>query len=1109
MLLANLDRDQHLGSDISIRLASFTRFRGPAARQKLIFFYYIAHRIHLMLYNVYGICEMTNPGTTNRLPEGAVTFLFTDIEGSTRLWERHSDQMQHALARHDLLLQEAIALNDGIIVKSTGDGLQAAFASPHNAVAAALAAQRGLNGEEWPQSIGPLRARMALHTAAAELREGDYFGSAVNRAARLMAAGHGGQILLSQATVQLIRDDLPGDITLLELGHFQLKDLSRPERIFQILTSDLPDTFPELRTTRVKMSNLPGQPTQFIGRKAELTGIKQLVLRNEVRLVTITGPGGIGKTRLGLQVATDLVDDPQRPFPDGVFFVDLVPLADPNLIASTMATVLNVGESANRTLVDSLKEYLRGKTILIVLDNMEHLLDGVDLLGELLEAAPGLMLLATSREALNILEEWLFPLDGLPYPSGLPAEDIANFGAVQLFTTTAKRVRPDFKLSDDLAGVVRICQLVEGMPLAIELAAVWTKSLATSVIAAEIERNIDFLESRMRNLPARHRSMRAAFDYSWRLLTDNERQVFGRLSVFRGGFDREAAQAVADASLTVLTGLGDRSLLRWDVDSGRYHSHELLRQFGAGQLDNDPNLCDTVHNKHCDYFAEFCWNNAAASYGGQSQQAFEAIIAESENVQAAWRWAVAHQKAREIIRCIPGLSILFTNKNHYFRAIDEFNEGLRFMAAGEPDQDLELAIATTQVELAWMYIRLGRLNEAEARLQDSLKIYEKLNIPRAMPGQATDPNLGLGIIASIRGDFPLVEQYGLKALQTSEENEHRLNIEFSFYLLARAAIAQGHYDLALERATKMADLIRENKDEWLMAYCLIEVGNAHLGLGNEQEALEQYEKAFAIRERFKDPEGMAVALNNIARVALRRAELEKAQSIYSRSLMIYQEIGDRGGLATATNGLAKVTVAQGHYRAAQHYFQQALPVAADINFVPLVMTILTGMGELLLKVDQTAEGQRLLKYVTEHPGAEYEAHYLAQQILAGEGLLIEAGLESDLAQPKPELDQVVRDILAKFSQLQLSDKEVEVAAGAQMAEAHASPAHPELVESLTIRELEILGHIAGGLTNKQIAELLIISPGTVKWYTSQIYGKLNTSNRTQAVSRARELNLLV
>ncbi len=403
-------------------------------------------------------------------PTGTVTFLFTDIEGSTGMWERSPQSMQAALARHDELLRRSIEEHGGYVFKTFGDAFCAAFSTAPDALEAALEAQRLLLKERWVES-DPLRVRMALHMGAAEERDGDYFGPPVNRVARLLSAAHGGQMLLSAATHEMVRDQLPAGMNLAELGEHRLKDLFRPERVFQLVSPDLPSEFPSLRTLEAYRNNLPLQPTPLVGREKEVSEVCTLLRGEATRLLTLTGPGGTGKTRLALQAAADLLED----FPDGTFFVPLATLTEAELFISAVAETLGVRETGEQALDETLKDYLHERRMLLLVDNFEQVLGAAPAVTELLAGAPGLKVLATSRASLGLYGEHEFPVPPLTLPDlkrPPPLERLTQYEAVGLFVQRARALKPDFKVTNESApAVAEICVRLDGLPLAIELAA--------------------------------------------------------------------------------------------------------------------------------------------------------------------------------------------------------------------------------------------------------------------------------------------------------------------------------------------------------------------------------------------------------------------------------------------------------------------------------------------------------------------------------------------------------------------------------------------------------------------------------------------------------------
>src|SRR5215211_2002171 len=483
-----------------------------------------------------------------QFPAGTVTFLFTDIEQSTRGWERGATTARVVVERHIALIRQAVAAHGGVHFKTIGDATQSAFATAPQGVAAALLAQRALLDEPWPTTEQRPRVRMALHAGTAEPRDGDYLAACLNRLARLLDAAHGEQILLSSTVAGLARDALPESVTLKALGEFRLRDILQPEEVFQLCHPSLRADFPPLNAPGHLPHNLPTHPTPFLGREREVEEAVALLLRPEVRLVTLTGPGGVGKTRLGTRVAAEALES----FPDGVFMVDLARLTDPDLVPSAAATALGLREQPGQTLAQTLADYLRERTILLLFDNFEHVLPSATLVADLLAAAPGLKVLATSRARLGLQAEREYGVEPLPIPdqgSLPPLVELSSFDAIELFTSRAQALRPGFALTDENARAVAeiVCRL-DGLPLAIELAAARVKLLSPEALLDRLDRRLSTLTGGARDLPTRQRTLRDTIAWSHDLLTPGERVLFRRLSVFVGGWTFEAAEAVGTAA---------------------------------------------------------------------------------------------------------------------------------------------------------------------------------------------------------------------------------------------------------------------------------------------------------------------------------------------------------------------------------------------------------------------------------------------------------------------------------------------------------------------------------------------------------------------------------
>ncbi|MFN8526669.1 MAG: tetratricopeptide repeat protein [Chloroflexota bacterium] len=599
--------------------------------------------------------------SASRLPTGTVTFLFTDIEGSTARWEHQRAPMSTALARHDALVRRAVDQHGGHVVKTMGDAFHAAFSRAPDALACALDAQRWLQAETWGE-VGPLRVRMVLHTGAADERDGDYYGPPLNRAARLLVSAHGGQILLSAVTAGLVRDVLDDGLSFLDLGEHRLKDLIHPEHIFQLVAPDLPAEFPPLVTLDHHAHNLPIQPTALIGREREVGAISALLNRDDIRLVTLTGPGGTGKTRVSLQVAAEVIDR----FADGVYFVELAPIANPDLAPAAIAHALDIRDVGGRPVLDIVIDYLRHRRVLLVLDNFEQLLPAAPVVSRLLEASTGLKVLVTSRAPLQLRgeHERQVPPLALPDRQHPPsASALSLFGAVALFIERAVAIKPDFAVTNDNApAVAEICHRLDGLPLAIELAAARVRLLTPQAMLARLEHRLPLLTGGARDLPVRQQTLRGAIAWSYDLLGAGEQRLFRRLAVFVGGFDLEAVEAVCNvggdlepdpsggSGQAVLDGMASlvaKSLVRqWDEQDGeaRFGMFETIREFASEQLESSGELAE-IRDRHLAHYLSFAETVKPRLQGPQQATWFDNLERDNDNLRAALEWSYAEHDA--------------------------------------------------------------------------------------------------------------------------------------------------------------------------------------------------------------------------------------------------------------------------------------------------------------------------------------------------------------------------------------------------------------------------------------------------------------------------------
>jgi predicted ATPase/class 3 adenylate cyclase len=582
------------------------------------------------------------------LPSGTVTFAFTDIEGSTRRWERDRAAMQAAVRRHDELMRGAILEHGGYVFKTVGDAYCAAFARPEDAVAAMLAAQRALSTEDF-SAVDGIRVRAAIHTGTADERDGDYFGPAVNRVARLLAIAHGGQVLASGVTTGLVQGALPPTTSLRDLGEHRLKDLIHPEQVHQLVAEGLPETFPPLRSLKSLRNNLPLQLTSFVGREDEVAEISALI--GTTRLLTLVGTGGVGKTRTALQVAAELLDGSG----DGVWFVDLAPLRDPSLVAHEVVAVLGLTVSPEQTAAGVVIAYLTSRRLLLILDNCEHLVGAAaSMIDAILRSCPQVKILATSREALNVSGEWVhrMPSLGLP-PEGakLTAAEASAYGAVALFTERARAADGRFTLTDQNAAIVAdVCRRLDGIALAIELAAPRVKVLAVEQLSRRLDERFRILTGGSRTALPRQQTMRALIDWSYDLLSDDEKIVFRHAGTFVGGFTLEAAATVCAGDggldewevLELLATLVDKSLVSTEMldSQQRYRLLESLREYARARLVEAGEM-EAASRAHAIYYFDYAQKKCSEWEVTPGAQWIAPMLPEIDNFRAAFAWLLA------------------------------------------------------------------------------------------------------------------------------------------------------------------------------------------------------------------------------------------------------------------------------------------------------------------------------------------------------------------------------------------------------------------------------------------------------------------------------------
>ncbi len=825
------------------------------------------------------------------LPSGTVTFLFTDIEGSTPLWEREPDQMRLALARHHAILRTIIATHSGIAYKTIGDAFQAAFVFPAQALTAALTAQRALTAQNWETSE-PLRVRMGVHVGPAVAEGNDYTSThTLNRVARIMAAGHGGQILLSREVADFVRRELPTDVTLRDLGQQRMKGLMHLEHLFQVVAPDLSVAFPPLNTLDHRPDNLPLQSTTFIGRASEVAALATMLSRSETRLVTLTGPGGTGKTRLALQVAADLRDT----FRDGVCLVSLAPISDPNLVAPSIAQTLDVRETGGRSVVENLRGYLRSKQLLLLLDNFEQVVVAALMVAELLADAPGLKVLATSRVPLHVRGEQEYAVLPLVVPDSKhpPAADqLARYSAVELFVQRARAIRPDFAVTDENAlAVVEICRRLDGLPLAIELAAVRSKIFPPRVLLAQLGSRLTFLTAGARDAPARQQTLRATIEWSYTLLDAHEQTLFRRLGVFVGGFTLSAAAAVCRSSgdldgdvVARVESLVDKSMVRVALghDEPRFSTFETLREYAVARL-VESGEAEAVQRQHAQYFLALAEEAEPQFFFQTRAHWLERLEREHDNLRAALRWFIDQQ---------------------------DVEAGLHLGGALCPLWDAR-----------------GYLTEGQKWLAELLA----LAADRPRTAARAKALLSAGTLAYSHGDFVLAETLLTESLAIGREVGDSESLAWAQYRLGRIANLRGQYPASSTYLEESLARFRAMSDQRGVSWALAQLGWLRHFQGDTLAARSPLEESVAISRKIGDTSGMAHALHLLAQVRERQGDLATARAYEEESLAIWREMHDMRNMAFTFVVLGRLAFTQSDNAAARALWNEGLAIAAKVQ----------------------------------------------------------------------------------------------------------------------------------------------------------------------------------
>jgi predicted ATPase/class 3 adenylate cyclase len=923
-------------------------------------------------------------------PSGTVAFLFTDVEGSTALWERSRAAMATAVEHHFALLREAIVAQDGVLFKTIGDAIQAAFPTVPKAIMAAIDAQIALRRADRGD-LGPLRVRMAIHAGEGTPRDGDYLSPALNRLSRVLVTGYGEQILLTD-TARTLATTLPIGYALQDLGRHRLRDLLEAERIFQLCGPGLPAEFPSLKSLDRQPNNLPAQPTALIGREAELATLHEMLVTADARLITLTGPGGTGKTRLALQAAAESLDS----FSDGVWFVPLASISDPALIPEAIATALGVRQAPGEQVLSRLTEHLRSRQTLVVLDNLEQVLDAAPLIGRLIDEAPRLVILATSREPLRLRAERELPVAPLPLPGESPRlspEQALASPAVRLFVERAQAVKPGFALQlSNLADVVAISRRLDGLPLAIELAAARVRILTPATLLARLDQRMAILTGGARDLPARQQTLRATIAWSYDLLDPAERGLFARLGVFAGGCSLETAETICAAAggleidlFDGIASLVQKSLLRQEEgpgDEARFTMLQTIREFARERLNELPEA-PALRQAHADAFltlAEVADRDDSADEVGLLNR----LEADHSNLRQAISFYEQQGDAGLVqrVRLAAHLAYFWWLRGHFSEG-----RGILERAIATPGDIPAADRAAALSGAAFLAEAQGDLERAQALHEEGLALYQKLEDMKGVAGALG----GLGTIARQRGDLNAARSRHQEALEAWRRAGDAAGAAGALLDLGLIRQLEGDYAGAEPELLEGLDLFRQAGDLSGEAHALNRLGFLAMAMGSLPKAIERFSESLRLWRAQGNQQMIAADLHNLGEARHLSGSLDEAEGLYREALDLFDALGDASGRAFSLCHLGLLTLDRGNPSEARELLLQSLTLRWNAGLRGLACDTLEALAEATWRLgdlDLAAMILRASRQLREETGVArqpvYEARYqqVAQAVSA-------------------------------------------------------------------------------------------------------------------------------
>ncbi len=889
----------------------------------------------------------------HKLPTGTVTLFFADMEGSTRLLQQLGERYADVLAEFRRLLRQVFVQCNGYEVDTQGDAFFVVFDRAIDAISTAAAIQRTLFNHSWSEDV-TVRVRIGLHTGEPILTSDGYIGMDVHHTARIMSAAHGGQILLSQTTRDLVVQHLPVGTFLVDLEEHRLKDLQRPSHLFQLSLEGLPTDFPPLKTLETHPNNLPIQPTPFIGREREVAAVTQLLRRPDVRLVTLSGPGGVGKTRLALHVAAELSDD----FTDGVFVVALAPVNTPEQVVPALAQTLGIGESSDLPLFPLLEAALKEKKLLLLLDNFEQVVEAAVVLAELLAACPRLKIVVTSRMGLHVRAEHEFIVPPLSVPTlkQLPdARTLSHYEAVALFIERAQTTKPDFSVTNSNAPIVAaICAHLDGLPLAIELAAARVKHFSPHTLLTRLEQGLSVLSGGARDLPARQQTLRGAIAWSYDLLSPEEQKLFRHLAIFVDGWSLQAAEAICMARgglsedmLEGMASLVDKSLLRQEEQAEgetRFWMLQTLREFGLEQMARSGEL-EATRQAHAVYYlwlAEEAQPSLQATEQGKWMAHLEQ---EHENLRAALFWLLeqaqggreqSKQQAERALRLCTALSWFWSIRGYIREGQSFLNQAL---ALRESVSALVRAKASyAAAELAFF---LDDLTRTEKLGSESLNLFRELGDKAGI----ADALMFLGLSSWARGKYTLAQSQFEEAASLYQEMGASWKRGRCLTQLARISTLQGEYEQAQELLEQSLALYRALGDKERIGWVLyLQARLLFLSGRDTASASILTEQSLTLLQEINNPWVRAYSLVLLGQIRLQRDDQAQANDLFEEGRSAFKEAGDQAGLAEALIGLANAAMMHSDFAAAHDLYQESFLILQRIQYKELISPCLEGLA---------------------------------------------------------------------------------------------------------------------------------------------------------------------